>query len=759
MIMSQDIFYFQESEIPAAILGISKDIFTPLRAGIKTGRVVAVRYTGANGDCSRRTILPEVLFRHDDDWYLAAFCYLRNDSRTFRIDRIDEAELLERKDQSHGIAKDIREHGVSWFAQDSPADSNPAAQIKNTGRLWIKLELIQGKNGPEFHVSSSCPDAHHEKTVKDFSFDLIRHSEDGNIDRMKEDIAAGAEINFKAGSGTTALTGAARHGHFEAVKFLVEHGADVHLTDGCGSTALITASRATDMNLVRYLLEEQHSDINHRDRLGWSALYCAVLDNHPEMVRYYLEHGADVNIRDREEETPLMECFCSHFVNSEESMTLAEILVHGGADLDLQDKEGRTALFFAIEKGNHDAADFILDSGASPHIRDKKGNTPLLYALQRYHCQSGSDSLQTRGSSKEERRNLLAMTHKLIALGADVNSANVEGITPLMLAHGELLRFLLKNGANAAAATKVGTSVAMYHPDELDILRLLEVHGADITARNRWDNDVLLLATPRYLSVRYLIEKYGFSTNDKNSRNETILHRACEAGDLRLVKYLMCHGANQNIKNVQGKTPYEYLDFQSYMESASDEDYDIMDYLEECKKQETENLFTACREFDMQAIRHALEYGACIERVKERRTTVMTVAADRFESCEDISADAFREIVSFLHQAGADINAVDLDGTCVLSALIGRHEVELLQEFLACGADPNVRSRSDEFNSLLEDASIEQELFMLDHNGESSPRLEKMLDVLKSYGADHFPMDEKHSSRKTGDLDKGTDGP
>ena len=733
--MTKDIFYFQDSEIPDLISGIPYYIFAPLRDGIKLGKVVAIRYRDSAGESTEREILPVVFFCYDDTWYLAAFCYLRNDKRTFRFDCIEEAELTGRKDQSDDIADDIRKNGVSWFAQPAQNIPDHSESIKNGSGSWAELEVVAWGENLKFHVFNNCPGVHYEKTSKDFSFDLIRHSEHGDIEKMKEDIAAGAEINFKVAKGATAMTGAARYGKLDAVKFLVEQGGNAHITDGCGSTALITASRNGNMDLVRYLLEELHADINHRDRFGWSPLYCAVLDNHPDLVRYYLKHGADVNIRDRDKKTTLMLCFESIFLAAEEALTLAEILIQGGADLEAQDKNGSTALFYAIEKGNDKAIEFLLNSGASMEIRDKKGNTALLYALQRFNCKFGFHSLQTRAREVGESARLFAVGQDFLSRGADANAANNEGVTPLMLAKGKLLHCLLLHGANAAAVTKDRTSVAMHHPNSLHSLRLLEEYGADITAPNRWGDDVLLLAHPSYRLVRYLIEKYGFSTNDKNNRNETILHRACENSDVRLVKYLMEHGANQNVKDMQGKTPLEYLDDKSYHCSAFEDDYEIMDYLYECQEQETENLFNACREFDLPRIKHAVEYGASVKRVKERRTTVMTVMAAQFECRKDISADVFSDVVRFLQKAGADINAVDMDGNCVLSALIKRHEVELLQEFLSNGADPNIRSHSEEFSSLLKEALSEQEMFKRDHNGKTSPQLTRMLDVLKAHGA------------------------
>ncbi len=129
-------------------------------------------------------------------------------------------------------------------------------------------------------------------------------------------------------------------------------------------------------------------------------------------------------------------------------------------------------------------------------------------------------------------------------------------------------------------------------------------------------------------------------------------------------------------------------------------------------------------------------YSTIIGRITERNSTVMTIVATQFACRKDISADVFGEVVRFLLVAGANINAVDMDGNCVLSALIRRHEVDLLQEFLWAGADPNVRSHSEEFISLLKEAKLEQEMFKLDHDGKTSPQLTRMLDILKAHGAE-----------------------
>jgi uncharacterized protein len=61
---------------------------------------------------------------------------------------------------------------------------------------------------------------------------------------------------------------------------------------------------------VRYLLEETDVDVDHVNRLGWTALLEAiVLGNgdaaHQEIVRLLIEHGADLDIADKDGVHPL----------------------------------------------------------------------------------------------------------------------------------------------------------------------------------------------------------------------------------------------------------------------------------------------------------------------------------------------------------------------------------------------------------------------------------------------------------------------
>jgi ankyrin repeat protein len=56
-----------------------------------------------------------------------------------------------------------------------------------------------------------------------------------------------------------------------------------------------------------------------------------------------------------------------------------------GADPNIQDVYGRTALMFAAGKGHFDIVKLLLIYGANPHLRDDQGNTAYMYAVRHGH--------------------------------------------------------------------------------------------------------------------------------------------------------------------------------------------------------------------------------------------------------------------------------------------------------------------------------------------------------------------------------------
>jgi cytohesin len=120
---------------------------------------------------------------------------------------------------------------------------------------------------------------------------------------------------------------------------------------------------------------------------------------------------------------------------------------HRGADMNkTEHKDGSTALVISIKRPHQKIAEFLISRGADLNKQDKYGRSPLFVAID--------DKFYRRES-------FMFITKLLVDRGADVNIAIVDGASPLFIAvlddsHMELLNTLIDAGANVNKANKDG---------------------------------------------------------------------------------------------------------------------------------------------------------------------------------------------------------------------------------------------------------------------------------------------------------------
>lgn len=335
------------------------------------------------------------------------------------------------------------------------------------------------------------------------------------------------------------------------------------------------------------------------------------------------------------------------------------------ANINLRDKHGRTALFYAIESGRTGIFRTLLKLGAAVNLCDKAGTPLLVFFFRRFNCDPGCWDFQFNRGRQKGQKAFSGIFRLLLEYGADINAADREGVTVLMLASREdLVRCLLSLGANPLATTAGGRTIAMCHCESLRIIRLLKECGVDIHARDKDGSDLLMLMHPDYWKVRYLIEKYGFDTKDRNLRGESLLRRACEqnTGSLRLFRYLLAHGANPSLKNPRGQTPYDYLNELSYDDDIDVFQEKIMDLLTYFEEKITARLLKAARKAELKGMKHALEYGGSCNWKTRKNQTVVTLIAKRFSNPDSGFTPAkFRQVLQLFFQYGACLDQTDDD--------------------------------------------------------------------------------------------------
>lgn len=104
---------------------------TPVRRAIRDRRILAIDYEALTGDRTRREVRPLGLAFFGPFWMLAAWCEMRGDFRTFRIERIRALKVTEKtfKDEKGKTMEDfIARPSEAGYARPHPGEPRAAAK-------------------------------------------------------------------------------------------------------------------------------------------------------------------------------------------------------------------------------------------------------------------------------------------------------------------------------------------------------------------------------------------------------------------------------------------------------------------------------------------------------------------------------------------------------------------------------------------------------------------------------------------------------
>ncbi|XP_076101943.1 fibronectin type 3 and ankyrin repeat domains protein 1-like isoform X2 [Mytilus galloprovincialis] len=170
--------------------------------------------------------------------------------------------------------------------------------------------------------------------------------------------------------GFTGLMQASQKGFIEVVECLLNNGADVHSKNDAGKTALMLASYAGQLKVVK-ILREAGARYEDFDRGGSTSLHWAVDGGNTYLIEWMIQDGAEVNIPDHNcGWTPLLRC-----ASVSGKRDVAYSLLSKGADINIQDRDGKTALMIAIINGHLELVDLLLKRNADLTVKNEYGKT------------------------------------------------------------------------------------------------------------------------------------------------------------------------------------------------------------------------------------------------------------------------------------------------------------------------------------------------------------------------------------------------
>jgi len=208
-------------------------------------------------------------------------------------------------------------------------------------------------------------------------------------------------------------------------------------------------------------------------------------------------------------------------------------------------------LFREASVGNARGITFMVSHGANPDVEDKEGQTALMIA-----------SVGGYGDVVET-----LVKHK-----ADVNKKHQQsGITALMLAaaydHPDVVRILLDNGAQIDAKDDSGWTALIHAASygHSDTVRTLLNRGADANAKNSDSHTALSFAAleGHTDTVKALLDG-GSAIDSKDDNGRTALMLAAAKGHTEAAKLLLSRGADYNAKDKDNHTALNWATVKSH---------------------------------------------------------------------------------------------------------------------------------------------------------------------------------------------------
>jgi ankyrin repeat protein len=440
--------------------------------------------------------------------------------------------------------------------------------------------------------------------------------------------------------GVTPLFASVENSFLAGATILLKYGADPNLVAGPDLESPLAIAVMANMVGFSHLLLMYNGDANHITASGTPLLTSAIKKKTPKKF--------------------------------------IDLLLEYGSNPDTKSREGKTALFEAIQVGRADIVTSLLEHGADPNL---PGPKHMLWPSTYYpQC---LQVLLAHGANHKKCPGILELAVSInniesvrILLKAGVNpDIKKDGIyTPLCTAirddRADLLKLLLSNGADPNTMASEYPAFKCITHNRVYFLPLLVASGANL--HNPKGIIETAVSSNNIEALNWLLDQ-GVNPNDKNAKGMSPLTTAIRENRIDIVNLLLLRGADPHMRG---------------------EDWPV------CMAVRNPPILKRILDVvsEPQAFKGIMEMAVSANQLESVK---LLIAAG--VSVEDKNGGVFsplttairedrREIVAYLlSEGGADVNAPGehLPVVKALRRYHGQGDTEILEMLLAHGADPN----------------------------------------------------------------------
>ncbi|XP_061673707.1 histone-lysine N-methyltransferase EHMT1a isoform X2 [Syngnathoides biaculeatus] len=184
-------------------------------------------------------------------------------------------------------------------------------------------------------------------------------------------IQAGAYLEMFDEEQRTPLMAACENNHLETVKYLIRAGAAINHKDVMGFTCLHLASKLGHYDIVQHLLSRTSKNINCQDEGGWTPITWAIGNKHKEVFYLLLAKGADVTIRDKEQN------ICLHWAALSGCADVTQALLDAQCDQNAVNIHGDLPIHVAARENHLECVTLFLCNGVNLNQKNRDGQIAL----------------------------------------------------------------------------------------------------------------------------------------------------------------------------------------------------------------------------------------------------------------------------------------------------------------------------------------------------------------------------------------------